>query len=109
MRLAMVDKTGELAEEEQAGVRQRLLFLLARFANRIRSVRLVCTMEEQFSVNSFVCRGTVTMRDGRQSKAEDRSADVMTTATRVADRLGRAVARQVECKHGSGPRSTRGI
>jgi hypothetical protein len=33
----------------------------------------------------------------------------MTSATRVADRLGRDVARRIECEHSSRPRVARGI
>ena len=107
MRLSMVDQTGNLTGDERAALRQRLRFLLTRYSAKIQGVRLVLARDDSSATGDFyVCRGTVTMQDGRSREAEDRSDQLMTSATCVADRLGRAVARLVACEQPSRRRIT---
>ena len=62
MRVAIVDKTGELKVAERASLRRRLRFLLTRYAGGIQAVRLVIDHEPQGAGSGPTCRGIVTLR-----------------------------------------------
>lgn len=104
VRLSIDDQTGELTPLQRTDLHRRLRFRLSRFSRQVQSVCLRATRASS-NRQEFVCRATLTMRDGRQSKAEDRDLQVMGSAKRVVDRLGRVAACLVAAELSSSQRT----
>jgi hypothetical protein len=105
MRLSIADHTGDLAATERTALQRRLRFLLTRFSDQVEEVRLVLARDSGSPLGEFVCRAAATMRNGGEKGAEERDGSLWMSATRGADRIGRAVARFVEAEGRDGRRA----
>ncbi|TVS18902.1 MAG: hypothetical protein EA424_09915 [Planctomycetaceae bacterium] len=95
MRVQIVDRTGELAEQDLQALQRRLLFQLTRYGTRIDLVRLEFDEQRDKTRSLLRCRGLITTQDDRQVRVDDTDHEYCRCGFRVADRLSRSMARLV--------------
>jgi ribosome-associated translation inhibitor RaiA len=104
MSISFVDQDSLLDGELREMAERRLLFALSRYDSRIAKVEMVVCNEGTTrsrgpsSDHGKVCRVSVTFNRDVELQISDRDDDLAQCISRVADRVGREVARAVEQK-----------
>ena len=97
MTLSVVDRNGMLTDELRELLDRRLSYALSRFESRIR--RKTVVIEDVNGPRGGVdklCRVTVKLNRLSDVVISEEGADISTSITRAAERIGRAVARAIE-------------
>ncbi len=103
MRLTIVDRARVLDDSVKELIRRRLLFALSRFEARIQHVSVA--VEDVNGPRGGVdkaCRIAVRLQPGGDILVTDESRDVRVCVSRAADRIGRAVRREIEKRQRNG-------
>ena len=97
MSLTITDHGDLLDDAMRKVAERRLLFALSRFDSRILKVELMVADENgpRGGVDK-VCRVRVSLKRASDVVIRDRDANLVSCLSRVADRVGRAVARSIE-------------
>ncbi len=97
MNVQITDRKGLLGASLRKLAERRLEFALQRFASRIRSVRLVVDdINGPRGGIDKTCRVTVGIRGIPVLVISDQDSELAKCLSRVADRLGATVSREVE-------------
>jgi len=96
MQMTIRNEQGTLDLTTRTRAERRLDFALGRFANRIRSVRLVLTDQNGPRGGLDKLRRVEVRGTGWSVHIEDIDADAGVVVDRTADRAGRSVARKLD-------------
>jgi len=100
MNLRVSDKKGMLSQGLLMLAERRLQFALGRFESRIRSVALtVSDLTGPRGGIDKVCRIAIGLRGVPMIVVTENDADLSKALSRLADRVSRTVAREVERLH----------
>ena len=105
MSISITDRRNLLDEALRDLAERRLLFALSRFDSRIKKVDLVVTDENgpRGGIDK-ACRVCVSLKRASEVRISDKDANLATCLSRLAERVGRAVARSIERSQGFDPR-----
>lgn len=96
MSITLVDRSGVLTLEFREFAERRLWFALSRFSPRIQKIAVLVTDTNgpRGGVDKH-CRITVKLNSSKEVILNDQDADLATCLARAAERVGRAVGREI--------------
>ncbi|MEM9589325.1 MAG: HPF/RaiA family ribosome-associated protein [Planctomycetota bacterium] len=99
MLVSIIDRDDLVTRESQEVAERRLLFALSRFDARIQNVELIVSdLNGPRGGVDKSCRVQLKTQWGSEIVMTDSDSDLISCISRLADRVGRAVARAIERK-----------
>lgn len=97
MEIRLTARNVELSDDLREHIERRIYFALSRFGHRIRKVDVkVEDINGPRGGMDKRCSVIVRIAPGRRVAIEDSDSDILVAVDRAADRLGRAVAREID-------------